>query len=398
MFTYSGENPGIPFGNAPNILNKSFTITAEIEVPKGGAEGMIVTAGGRFGGYGLYLLKGKPVFTYNLLDLKRTRWEGGVGSHDVMGDSLAAGKHTIVFDFTYDGPGIAKGGSGVLKVDGKVLATEKIEHTVPFIMPADETFDVGVDLRTPVDSSYQVPVPLHRQDRQADLQARAVAAGGGGPEEGGGRDREGVRLGEQRIDSRAAPADAAPPVFPRLATWSEHFIRRSPMSETNPGISGKVLTLFRGRGDRDRRRPHRRPGDRREAPAGRRPRRPGGRARPLLRARAARPGAGVPAAARRFLGPAGDADRTTPSSPLYLAYLAAAANLRGPLLWPAVVLHAAVGAVAGAALGSPVRHPRSRRSRWRSCACGGLRSGSRTRRSRPTSPSRSRPPARRTPP
>jgi arylsulfatase len=157
MFTYAGENPGIPLGNAPGILNKSFTITAEIEVPKGGAEGMLVTAGGRFGGYGLYILKGKPVFTYNLLDLKRTRWEGGVGSHDLMGDSLSEGKHTIVFDFTYDGPGIAKGGSGVLKVDGKVLATEKLEHTIPFLIPADETFDVGVDLRTPVDDSYQVP-------------------------------------------------------------------------------------------------------------------------------------------------------------------------------------------------------------------------------------------------
>jgi arylsulfatase A-like enzyme len=156
-FKYSGENPGIPLGNAPSILNKSFTITAEIEVPKGGAEGMIVTAGGRFGGYGMYILKGKPVFTYNLLDLKRTRWEGGVGSRDLMGDSLSPGKHTIVFDFTYDGPGIAKGGSGVLNVDGKVLATEKLEHTIPFLIPADETFDVGVDLRTPVDDSYQVP-------------------------------------------------------------------------------------------------------------------------------------------------------------------------------------------------------------------------------------------------
>ena len=118
---------------------------------------MIVTAGGRFGGYALYILKGKPVFTYNFLDLKRTRWEGGVGARDWMGDSLSAGKHTIEFDFTYDGPGIAKGGSGVLKVDGKVLATEKLEHTIPFLIPADETFDVGIDLRTPVDDSYQVP-------------------------------------------------------------------------------------------------------------------------------------------------------------------------------------------------------------------------------------------------
>ena len=157
VFDYSGQNAGIPLGNAPNLLNKSFTITAEIEIPKGGGEGMLVTAGGRFGGYGLYILKGKPVFTYNLLDLERTRWEGGVGARDWMGDSLKEGKHTIEFDFTYEGPGIAKGGSGVLKVDGRELATEKLKHTIPFLLPADETFDVGVDLRTPVDRSYDVP-------------------------------------------------------------------------------------------------------------------------------------------------------------------------------------------------------------------------------------------------
>ncbi|HEV3193467.1 MAG TPA: arylsulfatase, partial [Polyangiaceae bacterium] len=157
VFTYVGENPGIPVDNAPSILNKSFTITAEIQVPKAGAEGMIVTEGGRWGGYALYLLKGKPVFVYNLLDLKRTRWEGGVGGPDWLGRSLKPGKHTIEFDFTYDGPGIAKGGSGVLKVDGRVLATEKLEHTIPFVLPFDETFDVGLDTRTPVDSSYKIP-------------------------------------------------------------------------------------------------------------------------------------------------------------------------------------------------------------------------------------------------
>jgi arylsulfatase len=157
VFTYAGENPGIPVDNAPSILNKSFTITAEIDVPKAGAEGMIVTEGGRWGGYALYLLKGKPVFVYNLLDLKRTRWEGGVGGADWLGSSLKPGKHTIEFDFTYDGPGIAKGGSGVLKVDGRALATAKVEHTIPFVLPFDETFDVGVDTRTPVDSSYKIP-------------------------------------------------------------------------------------------------------------------------------------------------------------------------------------------------------------------------------------------------
>ena len=157
VFTYVGENAGIPTGNSPSILNKSFTITADIEVPKGGGNGMIVTEGGRFGGYGLYILKGRPVFVYNLLDLKRSRWEGGVGAADWLGKSLSPGKHTIVFDFKYDGPGIAKGGTGVLTVDGRTLATQKLEHTIPFLLPPDETFDVGVDTRTAVDSSYQVP-------------------------------------------------------------------------------------------------------------------------------------------------------------------------------------------------------------------------------------------------
>src|SRR6266850_2650345 len=150
VFTYAGEMPGIPTGNAPSILNKSFTITAEVEVPQGGGDGMIVTTGGRWGGYGLYPLKGKPVFNYNLLMLGQFRWEGQ--------QPLAAGKHTIVFDFTYDGPGIAKGGSGVLKVDGQQVATLQIPKTVPFLLPGDETFDVGVDTRTPVnDKDYQVP-------------------------------------------------------------------------------------------------------------------------------------------------------------------------------------------------------------------------------------------------
>ena len=75
VFTYRGENAGIPIGNAPSILDKDYTITADVTVPSGKAEGMIVTLGGRFGGYGLYLLRGKPVFDYNLVDLKHYRWE-----------------------------------------------------------------------------------------------------------------------------------------------------------------------------------------------------------------------------------------------------------------------------------------------------------------------------------
>ncbi len=149
MFTYSGEISGIPSSNAPNVLNKSYTITAEVEVPAGG-DGMVVTQGGRFGGYGLYLLKGKPVFLYNLLDMERFRWEGT--------QALAPGKHTIVFDFKYDGPGPGKGGTGMLTVDGKEVASKAIPHTTPFLMNVGETFDVGLDTRTGVDDNdYQVP-------------------------------------------------------------------------------------------------------------------------------------------------------------------------------------------------------------------------------------------------
>ena len=149
-FIYQGELTGTPSSDAPNTLAKSYTITAEVEVPSGGGEGMIVTDGGRFGGYGLYLLKGKPVFTYNLLSLERFRWEGP--------QALAPGKHTLVFDFKYDGPGAGKGGTGVLKVDGKEIANHPIPHTIPFLLTFDETFDVGSDTRTPVDDKdYQVP-------------------------------------------------------------------------------------------------------------------------------------------------------------------------------------------------------------------------------------------------
>ena len=159
-FTYTGVNAGIPFGNAPGILDKDYTITAEITVPKGGAEGMIVTEGGRFGGYGLFLQKGKPVFAYNLLDMERFRWEGGIGGRigeDFLGRALAPGKHTLVFDFKYDGPGPGKGGTGVFTVDGRELAKKTIAHTIPLIMTVDETFDIGLDTGTGVDESYKLP-------------------------------------------------------------------------------------------------------------------------------------------------------------------------------------------------------------------------------------------------
>jgi arylsulfatase len=149
-FTYSGEISGIPPGNAPNPVNKSYRITADVEIPPTGAEGILNTLGGRFGGYGLYLVKGKPVFTYNMLALERFRWAGP--------QTLTPGKHTIVFDFKYDGPGMGKGGTGVLMVDSKEVARKTIPHTIPALISFDETFDVGVDTRTGVDDKdYQPP-------------------------------------------------------------------------------------------------------------------------------------------------------------------------------------------------------------------------------------------------
>jgi arylsulfatase len=150
VFTYSGESSGLPYSGAPDITGKSFSIAAEVEIPQAGAEGMINTLGGREGGHGLYLLKGKPVFVYNFFGLERFRWESPA--------ALTPGKHTVMFDFKYDGPGFGKGGTGVLSVDGKEVISRTVPHTIPFLETIDETFDVGVDTRTGVDDEdYQPP-------------------------------------------------------------------------------------------------------------------------------------------------------------------------------------------------------------------------------------------------
>ena len=161
VFTYSGEMTGTPNGDAPSVIAASYNFKAEVEIPQGGAEGMIVTQGGRFGGYGFYLLKGKPVFTWNLVDLKRVKWVGP--------DVLSPGKHTLEYDFKYDGlgaatlafnsvSGLGRSGTGVLKVDGKEVATIKLPRTIPLTLQWDENFDVGADTLTGVDDQdYQPP-------------------------------------------------------------------------------------------------------------------------------------------------------------------------------------------------------------------------------------------------
>jgi arylsulfatase len=157
VFTYSGAVAGIPLGDSPSLLGRSFKITADIDVPAGGGNGMIVTQGGRFGGFGLYLLNGHPVFNYNLLMLKHVRWEA---------PGLSPGNHTVTFAFTYDGPGVGKGGTGVLSVDGIVCDTKTMEHTIPLLIPVDESMDIGSDTRTPVSDEYSLPFTFNGKINQ----------------------------------------------------------------------------------------------------------------------------------------------------------------------------------------------------------------------------------------
>ncbi len=163
-FDYTMPQVGIPQGDSPFLLDSSFTVTADIDVPKDGAEGMMLTSGGRFAGYGFYLLKGKPVWVWNLIDLERVKWEGP--------EALTPGPHTIEFDFQYEGlgvgtlafnnmSGLGRPGTGTLKVDGKVVATKKMERTLPMILQWDESFDIGSDTLTGVnDADYQPPFPF----------------------------------------------------------------------------------------------------------------------------------------------------------------------------------------------------------------------------------------------
>ncbi|PZQ95610.1 MAG: arylsulfatase [Cereibacter sphaeroides] len=160
-FAFPGRMTGISNGVAPSLLNASYTFTADITVPADGGDGMIITQGGRFTGYGFYLNKGKPTFDWNLVGLKNVVWAAT--------DTLSAGNHTLVFDFKYEGmgaetlafnsmSGIGQSGTGTLSVDGKVVATQKLDHTIPLILAWDENMDIGSDTGTPVnDKIYKTP-------------------------------------------------------------------------------------------------------------------------------------------------------------------------------------------------------------------------------------------------
>ena len=149
VFTYYAGQTRIPEGAAPDLKNKSFRIAADVDIPAGGAEGVIVTQGGFFNGCALYLLGGKPVFHYNLAGVHRATIAGN--------EALAPGRHVVLVDFKYDGGGIGKGAAVTISVDQKPVATGRVEHTIPFRVSADETLDIGEDTGTPVCDDYKVP-------------------------------------------------------------------------------------------------------------------------------------------------------------------------------------------------------------------------------------------------
>jgi arylsulfatase A-like enzyme len=128
------------------LKNKSHAVSAQIVVPDGGANGVIVAQGGAFGGWSLYLHEGKPAYCYNLFGLHRFKVYGH--------EPVAAGEHQIRIEFGYDGGGLAKGGSVLLYVDGAKAGEGRVEATQPMIFSADETTDVGTDGGTPVSDDY----------------------------------------------------------------------------------------------------------------------------------------------------------------------------------------------------------------------------------------------------
>ncbi len=148
-FTYYDGDIRIPEGSAPDIKNKSFRITAQVVLPNGNEQGIIVTQGGLSAGYALMFQGGRPIFHYNFANIKHY--------NIAAKDPLAPGKHTVVFDFKYDGGGIGMGGIGTLIVDGKQVAQGRIDKTIPARFSFDETFDVGEDTGTPVSLDYDVP-------------------------------------------------------------------------------------------------------------------------------------------------------------------------------------------------------------------------------------------------
>ena len=162
--TYYPGTIGLPDAASPPMLNKSWTITAEIEVPEGKAEGMIVTHGGLEGGYGLYLRDGKPTFVYNFLGAERPTV--------IAKDPLPKGKTTLVVDFKYDGGGIGKGGDIKITANGKKVAEGRLKRTIPAQFSLGEGLDIGMDVGSPIDFTYELPFVFTGKIEKVDIELK----------------------------------------------------------------------------------------------------------------------------------------------------------------------------------------------------------------------------------
>lgn len=147
--TYYPGMLALPDAACLPMLNKSWTITAQIELPNDTAEGMIITRGGSEGGYGLYLKAGRPTFVYNYLGVERPSFSGDT--------PLGKGKATLGVRFDYDGGGMGKGGTVTLTVNGDTVASGRLERTVPIQFSITEGLDVGMDNGSAVDWTYRLP-------------------------------------------------------------------------------------------------------------------------------------------------------------------------------------------------------------------------------------------------
>jgi len=212
-FVYTRPMTGLPQGDSPLLLNTSYTITADIDVPQGGAEGMILTSGGRFAGYGFYLLRGKPVFLWNMVDLERIKWEGP--------DALSPGRHTVEFDFKYDGIGVAtleyNNFSGLAQPGTGIGRRQGGRHQADGEDAADDSA-VGRELRHRLRHTHrrercrlQAAVPSDRQVQQADDQGRPAATLARRHQDPAGGD---AREGQSRLIPRRQAMQAGESVFP----------------------------------------------------------------------------------------------------------------------------------------------------------------------------------------
>jgi arylsulfatase len=163
--TYYPGTFGVPDAAAPPMLNKSWTITAEIDVPDGHTSGMIITHGGLEGGYGLYLRDGRPTFVYNFLSVERPTFASA--------SPLRPGKTTLVVDFVYDGGGIGRGGTLTMTANGAKLAEGRIPRTIPANMSLGEGLDIGRDTGSPIDFTYQLPFAFTGKIEKVTVELKA---------------------------------------------------------------------------------------------------------------------------------------------------------------------------------------------------------------------------------